>query len=421
MSQETSIQELADHLFRREAGKMVAMLTNAFGAQHLQLAEDVVQDTLMQACATWVQGIPPSPVAWLYRIARNKAIDALRRSSFSQQHDFAAEASAHLLKGSYLMNDSGDEALVSDDLLRMMYACSHPAIAAEGATALILKTLCGFSIAEIAHAFLTTDANIAKRLYRAKEIFRKQELRLSIPSIAALQSRTDAVLRAIYLLFNEGYSATQQNSIIRKDLMDEAMRLCTLLLCNHHTQQPAAYALMALMCFQASRSDSRLSPEGDIILLADQDRSTWDASLIAMGNDYMNQSASGDVLSIYHLQAAIAWEHCNARSFDTINWAAILKYYDWLIVLSPSPVTALHRAVAVLFVHGGRAATAALLRMEDREKLLSHSLYHAVLGECYAASGRRQDAAEALEQAIALTHVRAEQALLRQKIARLFN
>jgi RNA polymerase sigma-70 factor (ECF subfamily) len=400
---------------------MVAMLTKAFGAQHLQLAEDVVQDTLLQACSSWMQGIPPNPVAWLYRVARHKAIDALRRSSFSQQYDFGAEASHHLLHESYLMKEGSDDALVSDDLLRMMYACSHPAIAAEGATALILKTLCGFSIAEIARAFLTTEANIAKRLYRAKEIFRTQELRLSIPSVTALQSRTDAMLRAIYLLFNEGYSATEQESVIRKDLMDEAMRLCTLLLHNHHTQQPAAYALMALMCFQASRSDSRLSPEGDIILLADQDRSTWDAALIALGNDYMDQSASGDTLSVYHLQAAIAWEHCNARSFDTINWTAILKYYDWLLALSPSPVTALHRAVAVLYAQGGAAAIEAMLEIEDREKLLGLSLYHAVLGECYAASGRRQEAAIALEQALALTHVPAEQALLRQKIAALFN
>ncbi len=421
MSQEHSSHQLAAHLFRREAGKLIAVLTNSFGAQHLQLAEDVVQDTLMQACISWTQGIPAAPVAWLYRVARNKVIDALRKGAFSQHHDFNDGASIHLLQGGYDAESAGSDALISDDVLRMMYACCHPAIPPEAATALVLKTLCGFSTTEIASAFLTSEGTISKRLYRAKEVFRQQELKLDISSVAALQSRTDAVLRAIYLLFNEGYSSAGQKGLIRRELMEEAMRLCELLLRHLHTQQPPVFALMALMCFQASRSDGRLSQEGDIILLADQDRSKWDRTLIARGNHYLNSAATGESFSTYHLQAAIAAEHCNAPSFERIDWASILKYYDWLLALAPSPVTSLHRAVAVLYVRGGRAAADELLCVEGVELLGNHSLYHAVLGECYAAAGAQQQAADCYERAVQLSNVPAERALLRQKIAGLLN
>ncbi len=400
---------------------MIAVLTNSFGAQHLQLAEDVVQDTLMQACISWTQGIPDAPVAWLYRVARNKVIDALRKGAFSQHHDFTDETSVHLLQGEDDVKCAEHDALIADDVLRMMYACCHPAIPPEAATALVLKTLCGFSTAEIASAFLTGESTISKRLYRAKEVFRQQELKLDIPSIAALQSRTDAVLRAIYLLFNEGYSSAGQKGLIRRELMEEAMRICELLLCHPHTQRPPVFALMALMCFQASRSEGRLSPEGDIILLADQDRSKWNKTLIARGNDYLARAATGDSFSAYHLQAAIAAEHCNAPSFEQIDWDSILKYYDWLLALSPSPVTSLHRAVAVLFVRGGWAAADELLCVEGAELLRNHSLYHAVLGECYTAAGARQQAADCYAKAAQLSKVPAEQALLRQKIAGLLN
>ncbi len=261
---------------------MVAVLTAHFGAHYLPLVEDAVQDTLVQACVSWVRGIPPNPTAWLYRVAKNKAIDALRKARRMEYTDDLPQA----LESPEDMDAVGwSDDLIADDMLRTMYACCHPSLPDAAATALILKTLCGFSTAEIARAFLTSEDTISKRLYRAKEVFRQQELKLPIPSIAALQSRTDAVLRAIYLLFNEGYNSSVQDTVIREDLMEEAMRLCEILLLNFHAASPPAFALMALMCFHASRTDSRLSPEGNIILLADQNRSRWNGALIIRGNE----------------------------------------------------------------------------------------------------------------------------------------
>jgi RNA polymerase sigma-70 factor (ECF subfamily) len=312
------------------------------------------------------------------------------------------------------------DALIGDDMLRTMYACCHPSVPDAAATALILKTLCGFSTAEIARAFLTSEDTISKRLYRAKEVFRQQELKLPIISIAALQSRTDAVLRAIYLLFNEGYNASVQDAVIRESLLKEAMLLCELLLSNVYSATPAAFALMALMSFQASRTGSRLSQEGNIILLPDQDRSRWDYALILRGNDYLNYAATGEAVSVYHLQAAIAWEHCNAPSFEAVQWERILRYYDWLMQAYPSAVAAVHRAVALMKVRGAEVAVAELELLGNREGLPGYYLYHAVLGECYAGCGRSKEAAVCFSIAMDLTVVAAEKALLQKKIDALF-
>lgn len=394
---------------------MVAVLTAHFGAQHLQLAEDVVQDTLVQACVSWVRGIPPNPAAWLYRVAKNKAIDALRRSARMTYVEDLPQTEESRTD----MDTAGwSDDLIADDMLRTMYACCHPSVPDAAATALVLKTLCGFSTAEIARAFLTSEEAISKRLYRAKEVFRQQELKLPIPSIAALQSRTDAVLRAIYLLFNEGYSASVQDAVIREELMEEAMRLCGILLQNSYAASPPAFALMSLMCFQASRTGGRLSPEGDIILLADQDRSRWDGRLILHGNEYLNRAASGEAIGVYHLQAAIAWEHCNAPSFEAIRWERILRYYDWLLRAQPSPVVELHRAVALMQVQGAEAAMVEIERLAER--LDGYYLYHAVLGECYAKCGRTEGAAACFGTAMELTAVAAERSLLQKKIEALF-
>jgi len=394
---------------------MVAVLTAHFGAQHLQLAEDVVQDTLVQACVSWARGIPPAPTAWLYRVAKNKAIDALRRlrrTEYVQDLPQTGESRTNL-------DDAGwSDELIADDMLRTMYACCHPSVPDAAATALVLKTLCGFSTAEIARAFLTSEDTISKRLYRAKEVFRQQELKLPITSIADLQGRTDAVLRAIYLLFNEGYNASVRETVIREELMEEAMRLCGIVLQNSHAASPPAAALMSLMCFQASRTGGRLSPEGDIILLADQDRSRWDGALIQRGNDYLNRAASGEAISVYHLQAAIAWEHCNAPSFEAVRWERILRYYDWLLQAQASPVVELHRAVALMQVQG---AAAAMVEIEGlARRLAGYYLYHAVLGECYAECGRVKEAATCFGTAIELAAVAAEKALLQKKIEALF-
>ena len=244
----------------------------------------------------------------------------------------------------------------------------------------MLKTLCGFSTIEIAKAFLTTEETISKRLYRTKEFFRQHKIKLVIPSVDEIKNRTDAVLNTIYLLFNEGYNSTISEDLIRKDVIAEAMMLCRLLTENDHTQQPEVFALMALMCFHSSRSDSRLTPEGEIILLPMQDRSKWVSALIEEGNDYMNKAAFGNVVSTYHIEAAIAYEHCTATSFKETNWKKILEYYEWLCKIAPSPINELNKVVAVMELYGAAIAMEELESIKEKKKLESYYLYHSLLG-----------------------------------------
>ncbi|TND07223.1 MAG: RNA polymerase sigma-70 factor, ECF subfamily [Bacteroidetes bacterium] len=404
---------------------MVSVLTKIFGPENLETAEDVVQDTLLQAMQIWkLKGVPENPSAWLFRVAKNKAIDIIRRNKHSVQYDFNDSERA-LLKSEYTLAATMDslwkEELVKDDLLRMMFACCHPGISQENQVTLILKTLCGFSTAEIAKTFLSSEDTVSKRLYRAKEFFREHKIRFELPPEAELKNRTGAVLNAIYLLFNEAYNSTHSEAVIRKDLMDEAMALCRLLTENRLTQLPETYALMALMCFHASRNASRLTDAGEIILLPRQDRSKWNTALIDEGNEYMNLAASGDQVSSYHIEAAIAYEHCSAESFDKTDWRKILGLYDWLCRVAPSPIAELNKAVAVMEVHGPAEALKALLEIPERNKMESFYLFHSLLGEVYYRLNNFDDAKKSLETAIRLTQSDAEKKILRNKLAVLLN
>jgi predicted RNA polymerase sigma factor len=313
------------------------------------------------------------------------------------------------------------EELMSDDLLNMMFACCHPQISAENQITLILKILCSFSTTEIAKAFLQSEDTISKRLYRTKEFFRQHKIELSIPSAGEIKSRTVAVLNAIYLLFNEGYNSASAETLIRKDVIEEAMMLCKLLTENTHTQQPEVFALMALMCFHAARIDSRTTTTGEIILLPMQDRTTWNRQLIEEGNAYMNKAAYGNEISTYHLEAAIAYEHCVAESFEQTNWKMILRCYEWLCNIAPSPVTELNKAIAVMQVKDAAAALQMLGTIHDRKKLESWYLYYSVLGEIYVRLNDKQLAKTNFETAITLTHSEAEKRMLKNKIAALMN
>lgn len=396
---------------------MVAVLTKIFGTENLELAEDVVQDTFIHAFKVWIQqGIPENPSAWLFTVARNKAIDLLRRKKFSDTTDFTASESVSAHSPFVFMDNFWKEELVRDDMLRMMFACCHPDISEENQITLILKLLCGFSTAEIAKAFLTSEETIAKRLVRTKTFFRENKIGLIIPSGDDLNKRTGAVLHSVYLLFNEGYNSTHHEELVRKDLIGEAMLLCKMLTENKFTRIPETFALMALMCFHASRSEGRISPEGEIILLADQDRSTWDISLIHLGNQYMNEAAFGAGATTYHLEAAIAWEHCAAPSFADTNWERIIGLYDWLLQLAPSPLTALNRAVAILQLYGPDSAIEALQSIRDKKKLESFYLYHSLLGEIFTRKNRRENAVAAFQSAAELTRSAAEKRMLKKKI-----
>ena len=417
-----NINQLTDHLFRHQSGKMVSVLTKIFGTEHLELAEDVVQDTLLKAMETWkLKGVPENPAAWLYRAAKNKAIDIIRRNKFSVQYDFS-DNERTLLQSEYTLNTVMDslwkEEVIEDDLLRMMFACCHPEISDEGQITLILKTLCGFSTAEIAKSFLTSEDTISKRLYRTKAFFRERKIRPELPDSSVLKARTDAVLKAIYLIFNEGYNSTHSDELIRKDLLAQAMYLCKLLCTNQHTQLPEVYAAMALMYFHGARIDSRIGDEGEIILLSHQDRSKWDRELIDQGNTYMNMAAFGDDLSSYHIEAAIAFEHCAAERFEDTNWERILTYYDWLAKINPSAVVLLNRLTVIYKIYGADRALDEIVSSDKRSEWEKHYLYHSLLGEIYTATDK-DIARKSFEKAIGLTQSAAERELLRKKIGRL--
>jgi RNA polymerase sigma-70 factor (ECF subfamily) len=415
------INKLTDHLFRREAGKMVSVLTKVFGTAYLETAEDVVQQTFIDAINVWkLKGIPDNPSAWLFRVAKNKAIDIIRRNKHTLRFDFT-DSEKILLNSGYTfiatMDNLWNEDLVKDDMLRMMFVCCHPGISQENQITLILKTLCGFSTAEIAKTFLTSEDTISKRLYRTKEYFREDNIPFSIPSVNDLKSRTGTVLNAIYLLFNEGYNSTNSEYLIRDDLIEEAIILCKLLTENNNTQLPEAFALMALMCFHAARSECRLTPEGEIVLLQFQDRSKWNAGLISLGNEYMNKAAFGDEISSYHLEAAIAFEHCAAGDFNKTNWVRILELYEWLCKISSSPISELNKTVAVLHVHGAEAALAAIRDITGKQKLESFYLYHSLLGDIYFRLNNSELAKISFETAIKLTHSKTEKKILKDKVA----
>ncbi len=425
MQNNSNINKLTDHLFRHEAGKMVSILTKIFGTQNLETAEDVVQQTFIDAINVWkIKGVPDNPSAWLFRVAKNKAIDVIRRNKHSVQYDFTDDERI-LLTSEYTlattMENLFKEELVKDDLLRMMFACCHPQISQENQITIILKTLCGFSTTEIAKAFLTGEDTVSKRLYRTKEFFREQKIKLQIPSVDELKTRTNSVLNSIYLLFNEGYSSTNSDKHIRQELIDEAMMLCKLLSENKHTQLPEVYAMMALMCFHSARSESRMTEEGEIILLPDQDRNKWNFDLIAEGNRYMDIASFGNEVSSYHIEAAIAFEHCIAKTFEQTNWKQILNLYDWLCKTSPSPITELNKAVAVMQVHGADKALQAIQQFSDRKKLESFYLYHALLGEIYSRLQQATNATKHFETAISLTQSESEKKILKVKILNLLN
>ena len=409
--------QLVTHLFRHEAGRIVSVLTYRLGFNRIDLAEDIVQDTMVQALQSWrFQGIPDNPKAWLYQVAKNKALDVIRRENRLQQirpniEYLHQQEGTDTMDNTYFLDDE-----INDSQLRMLFAICHPAIGGESQMVMCLKILCGLSVREIASAFLTTEETIAKRIYRAKEKIRQDGVQLDVPSGLQLTNRLDTVLKSIYLLFNEGYNSTHSDQHIRRDLCEEAIRLCLLLTETAHTRQPAVDALLALMCFQAARFDARTDRNGAIVLLADQDRSLWNQELIQQGHMYLNHSAEGNQLSEYHLEAGIAMLHCLASSCQTTDWATVLFYYDVLLQLKPSPVVTLHRAVALAKVEGPAQAITEVANLSELDTM---HYYHAVLGDLYEQNGQPDLARLHYERAIQLTSSTAEKELLKRKQKRL--
>ncbi len=425
MKEDNHIDNTLNHLFRQESGKMVAVLIKIFGTENIEMAEDVVQDALVSALETWkFRGMPDNPRAWLYRTAKNKAIDIIRRNKHSTLIDFS-DPNKQLLTSGYTLTITMDnywkENQIQDDFLAMMYACCHPDISQENQITFILKSLCGFSTKEVARSFLTSEDTISKRLYRTKEYFRKHKIRPKIPTPNEITTKTATVLNAIYLMFNEGYNSTHTDQLIRKDLIEQAMLLCRSLLSGKQTQLPEVYALMALMCFHTARLDSRLSGEGELILLSKQDRTQWDAVVIQTGQQYLNKAAFGDSLTTYHIEAAIAYEHCKAKQYKDTNWKAILRYYDLFLDLIHDPIVFLNRCMVVLELEGPDTALVALQTIKDNKLLEKYYLYHAVLGEIYQRLHQNTKAVSCYQKAIQLTQSKLEQKFLKGKMAGILN
>ncbi|GAA4276432.1 sigma-70 family RNA polymerase sigma factor [Aquimarina mytili] len=404
---------------------MVAVLVKIFGAENIEMAEDVVQDALVSALETWkYRGMPDNPRAWLYRTAKNKAIDIIRRNKYSTRIDFS-DPNKQLLTSGYTMNVTMDnywkEDQIKDDFLAMMYACCHPDISEENQITFILKSLCGFSTKEVARSFLTSEDTISKRLYRTKEYFRKHKIRPKIPTSNEIAAKTKTVLNAIYLMFNEGYNATHADQLIRKDVIEQAMLLCRSLLSVERTQLPEVYALMALMCFHAARLDSRLTTEGELILLSKQDRTQWDTVIIQSGKKYLNKAAFGDTLSTYHIEAAIAYEHCIAKEYKNTNWSMILKYYDIFLNITHDPIVFLNRCMVILELHGPDKALKAIETIKNNKVIEKYYLYHATLGEIYIRLQQNTKAVIHYQKAIQLTQSKPEKQFLKDKVARILN
>ena len=387
--------QLVDHLFRNSAGQMVAWLTRVFGPSHLELVEEVVQDALLKALQHWpYSGIPENPAGWLFRVARNGALDVLRRDSAFR--DRAAVLASELHRES-AGNDILDTSAVQDDELRMVFMCCHPSLSKDARVALSLKIVGGFSVTEIARAFLTAESTIAQRLVRAKRQLREQRVGLDLPGGDDLTARLDSVLEVIYLLFNEGYDAHAGDELVRLDLCGEALRLGRLVADSPRITAPAAHALVALMAFQAARLPARVDEAGEMVLLEDQDRRLWDRRLVALGFEHLDRSAAGDEITSYHVQAAIAAVHAGEPATD---WARVLALYEQLLAINPSPVIGLNHVVALSRVHGPAAALDALAPLEREPALANYYLLPSVKAALLAQSNRMGEATDAYRVAL---------------------
>jgi len=410
------VSQVVEHLFRHESGKMVATLTRIFGVEHLTLAEDVVQEALARALQTWpFYGVPQNPSAWIMRASRNLALDVVRREKVFRDKE---DAIIHQMKGSGAGVETPIFAAeeIADDRLRMMFICCHPLVPAEARVALTLKTLCGFSVKEISRAFLTTEAATAKQLTRAKQKIREERIPFEIPAGEDLTRRLDSVLQSLYLLFNEGYKASSGDRLVRADICHEAIYLTQLLAEHPATRQPRTHALLALMLLNSARLPARVDGEGNLLLLQDQDRTRWDRQLITRGILHLAQSASGDELTEYHVQAGIAACHCAAPDYASTDWAQILSYYDRLAQFDDSPVVALNRAVAVANLRGPAAGIEAVSAISTAAKLKDYHLYYAVLGEFELRLDHPKAAAAHFQKALELTDLKSERTFLEGKL-----
>lgn len=419
-----AVGEMVAHLFRHSAGQMVATLTRMLGPRNLSLAEEVVQDALVRAIETWPhRGVPDNPRAWLMQVARNRALDHLRReATLARKAGVLAADPAMAPPPSPTFPAApggGHDAAATpwtDDTLVMILMCCHPALGREAQVALTLKTVGGFSVDEIARAFLLRPATVAQRLVRAKRLLRERSVAFELPA-RGLGRRIASALETIYLMFNEGYAVTAGDDLVRSDLCGEALRLASILAEHPATSRPEVHALLALLLFQASRLPARCDADGALVLLADQDRGRWDRELIGRALRHLERCAAGDRATAYHLEAGIAACHALAPTWADTDWEQILALYDDRLRLGPSPVVVLNRAVALSMVEGPRAGIAALAEVAADPRLRDYYLLPATLADLWLRRGEMQTAAAFYRRALELSCSEPERRFLLRRLA----
>lgn len=404
--------ELVADLFRHRYGRMVAGLCRVLGPDRLDLVEDVVQEAMARALRVWpAEGVPDRPEAWVFRVARNLAFDELRRRRVAQR----VEGELAVWAGQETMPEHDAHEGIADDTLRMIFTCCHPEVPAEARVPLVLKTVCGFGVPAIASALLQKEGTIAQRLTRAKARLQGGQVQFEVPPPRELPERLELVLQVLYLMFNEGYRAHRGDDLVRPDVAADAARLCALLLEREATATKSAHALLALMLLLGARLPARVDAGGDLLTLAEQDRSRWDQEWLRAGFWHFRRSIGGERLTTYHCEAAIASLHAAAPSYEATNWPRVLEEYDRLLQLADSPVVRLNRAVAFAKVHGQRAAIGELAPLQHDTQLAGYFLLHSTLAHFHWQLGEHDRAAQCLDRALDLPCSEPERRLLQRR------
>jgi len=394
-----------DALYREHAPAITASLARSFGARRLDLIEAAVQEAFVSAIESWGTEVPARPGAWLQVAARRRVIDALRRATWIAPNEALDDLEAPVADRDH-----------DEDLLRMMFVCCHPAIPLESALALALRTLCGFPVSALSRALRLDEAAVEKRLLRARQVLREE--RVELEPDGDLDARLDGVLRTLYVLFLEGYSAHAGDTQIDEDLCHTAIHLSAMLLATRFAA-PRAHALHALFLLQAARLSSRVDAAGDLVPLDRQDRARWDQAMIADGLEHLGRAATGDVVSPFHLEAGIAACHALAATYAATDWPQIVALYDQLLALTPSPIIALQRAIAVGRASGARAGLRALEALVGNDRLDDDPVLAAAIGELEAQRGDVRAARAAYRRALELAGTAPERRFLEERLAAL--
>jgi len=410
------LHDSIEHLFRHEYGKITAALTSKFSSYQIDLIEDAVQEALLKAMKLWsFQEMPENPSAWLYRVASNHLIDQLRRAKKSVEYDFPED----FLITENAYNDSSILSGIKDEQLKMIFACCHPVLTDAEQIMLSLKLISGFSIKEISSALLKKEDAVKKATTRAKLKFKNEIGKIEIPNERELNQRLSSVLKIIYLMFNEGYKSTEGETLVKKDICFEAIRLAEILTEHKTCDAPQLNALLSLMCFNAARFEARINEAGELVTLENQNRDLWDEELINAGMYYLDKSSTGMILSQYHLEAGIASLYTTSKNFESTNWQTILNLYDLLIIHNNSSIAALNRLVVYEKINGAEKALEEIKKIENEESLLSNHLYYSIKADFKKNAGYINEAKELLTKAIQTTSNKIEKKFLQKKLSEL--